>query len=171
MPICKKFSNESQHISGFSYGNSLYITFASRRTVAWFQLSIRCKIDQNKLFLPYNLVSIPHFGRNSLFWSILQRIESWNHATVRRLANTPWQHNTSINRNKLWNSHLVFAIRHCSPACLVHNFRCQWCTVITQLTIPPVFSKYFWLNKPVWYKLTKTKLDIWFSVYKDQRWF
>ena len=43
---------------------------------------------------------------------------------------TPWQHNTSINRNKLWNSYLVCAIRHCSPACLVHNFRCQWYTVI-----------------------------------------
>jgi hypothetical protein len=28
--------------SGLSYGNSLYITFASRRTVTWFQLSIRC---------------------------------------------------------------------------------------------------------------------------------
>jgi hypothetical protein len=44
---------------------------------------------------------------------------------------TPWQHNTSINRNKLWNSYLVCAIRHCSPACLVHNFRCQWYTVIS----------------------------------------
>ena len=43
---------------------------------------------------------------------------------------TPWQHNTSINRNTLWNSYLVCAIRHCSPACLVHNFRCQWYTVI-----------------------------------------
>jgi hypothetical protein len=28
--------------SGFSYGNSLYITFASRRNITWFQLSIRC---------------------------------------------------------------------------------------------------------------------------------
>jgi hypothetical protein len=43
---------------------------------------------------------------------------------------TPWQHNTSINRNKSWNSYLVCAIRHCSPACLVHNFRCQWYTVL-----------------------------------------
>ena len=42
---------------------------------------------------------------------------------------TPWQHNTSINRNKLWNSYLMCAIRHCSPACLVHNFRCQCFTV------------------------------------------
>jgi hypothetical protein len=42
---------------------------------------------------------------------------------------TPWQHNTSLNRKKLWNSYLVCAIRHCSPACLVHNFRCQWYTV------------------------------------------
>jgi hypothetical protein len=45
---------------------------------------------------------------------------------------TPWQHNTSINRNKLWNSYLVCAIRHCSPACLVHNFRCQWYTVVIE---------------------------------------
>jgi hypothetical protein len=43
---------------------------------------------------------------------------------------TPWQHNASINRNKLWNSYLVCAIRHCSRACLVHNFRYQWYTVI-----------------------------------------
>ena len=49
---------------------------------------------------------------------------------------TPWQHNKSINRNKLWNSYLVCAIRHCSPACLVHNFRCQWYTVIMLYTSP-----------------------------------
>ena len=42
---------------------------------------------------------------------------------------TPWQHNTGINRYKFWNSYLVCAIHHCFPACLVHNFRCQWYTV------------------------------------------
>jgi hypothetical protein len=95
----------------------------------------------------YNLVSIPHFCRNSLFWTILVKICSlrctanWElkikHSAwlymLRFIATfltnwyiTPWQHNTSINRNKLWNSYLVCVIRHCSPACLVHNFRCQW---------------------------------------------
>ena len=46
---------------------------------------------------------------------------------------TPWQHNTSINRNKLCNSYLMCAIRHCSPACLVNNFRCKWYTVTMYL--------------------------------------
>jgi hypothetical protein len=99
-------------------------------------------------------VSIPHFCRNSSFWTILVKICSlrctanclkitWNwantgsplkqcvfkHSTwlymLRFIATfhtnwhmTPWQHNTSIKRNKLWNSFLVCAIRHCSPACL-----------------------------------------------------
>jgi hypothetical protein len=63
---------------------------------------------------------------------------------------TPWQHNTSINRNKLWNSYLMCAIRHCSPACLVHNFRCQWYTVYSEkLVIPNLWpSVYINYNTP-----------------------
>ena len=65
---------------------------------------------------------------DALILSLKRRIK---HATfLRNWHITPWQHNTTINRNKLWNSYLVCGIRHCSPACLVYNFRCQWYLVI-----------------------------------------
>jgi hypothetical protein len=55
----------------------------------------------------------------------------------------------SINRNKLWNSHLVCVIRHCSPACLVHNFRCQWYTVTTKCCCAGctgyVYTDFIWI--------------------------
>jgi hypothetical protein len=84
--------------SGFSYGNSLYITFApsggSRENFGVFRVKKHDFTPKNHILSNfrggarrvrpppgsapaighYNLVSIPHFCRNSLFWTILVKI-------------------------------------------------------------------------------------------------
>jgi hypothetical protein len=87
-------------------------------------------------------VSIQHFFRRRIKHSAWLYMLRFIATFLTNWHITSWQHNTSINRNKIWNSYLVCVVRHCSPACLVHNFRCQWYTVENHFIKPTRKSRH-----------------------------